>query len=313
MVSALILAAALAAPITDSAPPVRLWLNSDGRFRPGDRPRAYVQAAEDGYLVVLRADAEGRVRVLFPAGPSDDNFVHGGRKLEIRWPNAAEATYLGGRPAVGTVVAVWSPDPFKFDEFVRNDHWDYRVLGAKKVDDDPEAGLVDIAQRMASGSQVDSDVATYSFGMWRAPGYGRGWGYPWHSGVRLGVSFGSPFYDPFCYDPFWGYGAFACPGYGYRYGYGYGYGFGGFYYRTPRFYRQPFYVRSQTAPRFIMPRDRVRVTPIEPRTRSRSVERSPAPRVSMPAPRASGRGWSRPAPASRGTSRGAATPRSRRH
>ncbi len=297
MISALMLAAALAAPhtFTDSAPSVHLWLSSDGYFRPGDRPRAYVQAAEDGYLVVLRADAEGRVRVLFPAEPSDDNFVRGGRKLEIRWPHTAEATYLGGQPAVGTVVAVWSPDPFKLDEFVRNDHWDYRVLGANKVTDDPEAGLLDIAQRMAGGARVDSDVASYSFRAWRGPGagYGGGWGYPGRSSFRLSLGFGSPYYyyDPFCYDPFWGYYSLGCS----RYGFGYGYGLGGYYY--PRvFVRQPVFVRSGSAPRFTMPRDRVRPTPIEPRARTGTVERAPSPRARI---------WSRPSFPSRGPSRGA--------
>ena len=324
MISALMLAASLAAgSVTDSAPPIHLWLSSDGRFRPGDRPRAYVKAAEDGYLVVLRADAQGRVRVLFPAEPSDDNFIHGGRKLEIRWPNAAEATYLGGRPAEGTVVAVWSPDPFKFDQFVRNDHWDYRVLGATKVDDDPEAGLIDIADRMSGqeGAHLDSDVATYSFGMWRGGAYG-GWGYPGYSRFRVSLLFGSPYYglgyyrpffsDPFCYDPFWGYDALSC-----GYGYGFGYGFGAAYYRAPIYYGRPFYVRSQTTPRFVVPRDRVRLTPIQQRARSQVSERSPSlsssPRVRT-SDRAMGRGgWSRPSAPSRGVMRGGAAPRSRRH
>src|SRR5258708_3893740 len=63
--------------------PVTVRLNHD-QFDPGDRARVYVQSAQDGYLVVLHADAEGRIRVLFPLDPTDDDFVRGGRKFEIR-------------------------------------------------------------------------------------------------------------------------------------------------------------------------------------------------------------------------------------
>jgi hypothetical protein len=317
------LAASLAAPVTDSTPPVRLWLSSDGTFRPGERARVYVQPAEDGYLVVLRANADGRVRVIYPIDPGDDDFVRGGKKFEIRWRGEREAFYVEELPGQGTVVAVWSPDPFKFDEFVRNGHWDYRVLAAKKLTDDPEAGLVDIAQRMAGGegTEVKYDAATYVVTVppaWRDPLYGRGmFGGPWGSGVRLSFLFGTPYYgfgyrpfyyDPFCYDPFWGYDAFACGGYGY--GYGYGLGFGGFY-RQPIYYvRRPVFVRSfggvtRSTSRFVIPRDRVHVTPIQPRTRGSTIERAPAPRVRT-SDRASGRGgWSRPSFSGRGSSRGA--------
>jgi len=42
-------------------PPVKVWFSSDGKYRFGDRAKVYAKTAEDGYLVVLRADA-GRVR-----------------------------------------------------------------------------------------------------------------------------------------------------------------------------------------------------------------------------------------------------------
>ncbi len=46
-------------------PPVQIWLNQDKHFHRGDRARVHVKLAEDGYLVVLRLDANGRV----PTGP----------------------------------------------------------------------------------------------------------------------------------------------------------------------------------------------------------------------------------------------------
>src|SRR5438034_7004578 len=58
---------ASAAPATTRSaapdPPVRVWFNSDGNYQYGDRAKVYAKAAEDGNLVVLRADASGQVRV----------------------------------------------------------------------------------------------------------------------------------------------------------------------------------------------------------------------------------------------------------
>ena len=59
-------------------PPIRVWLNQDSYFLQGDKARVNVKLADDGYVVVLRADADGRVRVLFPLDPGQDDFVRGG-------------------------------------------------------------------------------------------------------------------------------------------------------------------------------------------------------------------------------------------
>src|SRR5437867_10907122 len=59
-----------AAPVTPAAPtaasddpPIKVWLNQDSYFQRGDKAKVHVKLADDGYLVVLRTDAEGRVRV----------------------------------------------------------------------------------------------------------------------------------------------------------------------------------------------------------------------------------------------------------
>src|SRR2546430_6294605 len=69
-----------AAPVTPAAPtaasddpPIKVWLNQDSYFQRGDKAKVHVKLADDGYLVVLRADAEGRVRVLFPLDPTADD------------------------------------------------------------------------------------------------------------------------------------------------------------------------------------------------------------------------------------------------
>src|SRR5881409_854781 len=148
--------AALAAQQDD--PPVKLWLNQDNYFLRGDKARVNVRVAEDGYVVVLRADTDGRVRVLFPLDPSADAFLRGDHKVEIRGRGDREAFTVDDAEGSGAVLAARSVAPFKFDEFVRGDHWDYRVLSVRDAGDDKEQALLDIVQRMTPDQHFDYDA-----------------------------------------------------------------------------------------------------------------------------------------------------------
>src|SRR2546430_4932533 len=200
--------------IRSDDPPIKVSLNQDNYFQRGDRARVKIRTAEDGYVVVLRSDAQGRVRVLFPLDPTDDDFVRGGRTIEVRGRGDREAFYVDDADGAGLVLAARSAAPFKFDEFVRGDHWDYRVLTVREAGDDKEQALLDIAQRMTPDGHFDYDVAHYTvasvdsyysgynhydspFGMRVGFGYGYGYGWPYS---RYGAY--SSCYDPFFYDPF---------------------------------------------------------------------------------------------------------------
>ena len=65
-------------PPAPNAPTVRLWLNDNGRYRPGDKAKVTVRSSSDGYLVVVNVDPDKQVRVLYPLNPGDDAFVRGG-------------------------------------------------------------------------------------------------------------------------------------------------------------------------------------------------------------------------------------------
>ena len=193
----------LVVSVTDD-PPVKVWLNHDNYFQRGDQARVNVRLADDGYLLVLRADAEGRVRVLFPLDPSNDNFARGHETIEVRGRGDREAFFVDDREGSGLVLAARSSTPFKFDEFVRGDHWDYRVLDARQAGDDKEAALVDMVQRMTPDGHFDYDAVTYVIASARAyydsyyPHYavnfGYGWGWPY--GYRYAALYST------CYDPF---------------------------------------------------------------------------------------------------------------
>jgi uncharacterized protein DUF4384 len=277
--------------------PVTVQLNHD-QFTSGDHARVYVQSAQDGHLVVLHADPDGRIRVLFPLDPRDDDFIRGGRKFELRGRADRDAFQVEGDEGSGTVLAAVSPDPLSYDAFVHNDHWDFRALGgpSSTVRDDPLAKLLDIVQRMSgdSSGRFNYDVTTYVVRANRLAsaygyGYGSGWDYPYHFGVG--------FYNPFCGDPFWGWANCFGYGFGYPFGFGYrisiGYRFGwGFPYTRFRPYPPLVFSRLQPRVRYepVPVRPRVGLSPSPIRTRDF------APRIfSRPLPRASGGGWSRPA------------------
>ena len=78
---AFLLAASMIA--TDPPAPVSIALNQNGRYLPGSGVQVTVHAGSDGYLLVLNADPDGRVRVLFPLDPTDDAYVKGGRKYQL--------------------------------------------------------------------------------------------------------------------------------------------------------------------------------------------------------------------------------------
>jgi hypothetical protein len=186
--------AGLAAPSATQDPPVHIWYSSDGAFAYGDRAKVYVRAAESGYMVVLRADINGRVRVLAPVDPGDDQHVSGGKKYELKGRGGREAFVTEDTTGQGTVFAAWSKTPFTFDRYVQNGRWDLDALSGQGAQtDDAEARLMAIADDMqAPSGHFDYDLAVYTVS---SPRYARAH-YPYPYGW-------AGYWD---YDPWWGFG-----------------------------------------------------------------------------------------------------------
>ena len=242
---------------------VQVWLNRRSDLEFGDRIRVYVKTADDGHVVVLHADTEGRIRVLFPLDPFADDFVRGGRDYEIRDRNDRPAVRAVEAAGFGTVFVAYSPDPFHYDEFSRGDHWDYEAFSDIEVTGDAERELTEVAQRMAGATRSVYELETYylnppvafsnaydhygvghhdhvhygtgarfsfNIGFYSRYGYYRSPFYSRRSGLFFGAGYYDPFYyDPFYYDPFY-YDPFYYRPYsrssfyfGYRGGYGYRY------------------------------------------------------------------------------------------
>lgn len=292
MISALLLPLLLAAhpggaPIRAAAgddPAIQIWINNDRRFLPGDRAKVQVRAREDGYLLVLHVDPDGYLRVLFPIDPNDDNFVRGGRKYEIRGRGGRESFTADDHRGRGTIYAAISRDPYRFDQFVLGDHWDYRNLAPQRLPADPEQDLNDLVRRMVDNS-FDYDVLTYDvlervvyassydagyYGYYDGCSYSYFCDRPYYgspNSISIGLFFGrpyrryyydpfyrpfyaayDPFYDPFFYDPYY-YRPYYYRPYYPVYSYPvYGYPYGGFYPYNHYYGGNRFYDRGWSQP-----------------------------------------------------------------
>jgi hypothetical protein len=202
---------ATAAASTD--PPVRVSFNDDGKYMYGDKARVYIQSAQDGYVVVLRSDARGNVRVLSPVDPDDDQQIHGGKKYEVKGRGGREAFVVEDTSGQGLVLAAWSKTPFDVTRFERNARWNTEALGdtgggLATAADDPESRLLGLVDAMRPGGHYEYDAATYVV---YAPRFARAvygypypypyawnggwWGFnPWWGGPAFGarVGFGQP-------------------------------------------------------------------------------------------------------------------------
>ena len=187
------------APLPPRDPPIKVKLSDDVFIR-GDSARVKVKTSDSGYLLVLRADAQGHIRVLFPLEPSGDAAVRGGREVEIRGRGNREAFTVDDADGSGKILAAVSSQPFRTDSFARAGHWDYRALAGGDSVADPEATLLSIADQMSAG-HFDYDVVTYTVTAhpplrrspwgpgWRGGwggwgGWGWGWGDPWFGCLR---------------------------------------------------------------------------------------------------------------------------------
>src|SRR5213595_2885588 len=145
-------------------PRVEVWTDrGDSPYASGQGVRVHFRADRDAFVTILRVDTDGRVRVLFPREPWEDNFARGRRDYEVQGGYDRDAFYIDDYPGVGYLFAVASADPFVYDGIQSKDHWDYRLIADGRVRGDPYVALTDLAQRIVPDgySEWDYDIAPY--------------------------------------------------------------------------------------------------------------------------------------------------------
>ncbi len=230
LLTALMVAAPM--PVDSDQYGIRVTING-GDYNPGDDVKVEVEPGEDGYLVVMRVDGDGYVRVLFPLDPDLDTYVRGGRRYELRGRGARSAFQADDRGGTGLVFAALSREPLSFAGYSVGMHWNYEALRLEDPAGDIEAQLLGLTRRMADNGRFDYDLAGYRvwgpgfeseqpivvadpYATCLACGYGGG-----YTGISVGVSWRDPWhYDPWHYDPW--YDPWYPDPYRYRHRSGYG-------------------------------------------------------------------------------------------
>ena len=131
---------------------IRVWINGESPYHRGDGARVYVHMDEPGHVTILRADTDGRIRVLFPSDPWRQNFVRGGRTLEVGESQRHPSFTIDEDPGVGYILAVTSSESFDYDEVTRGDYWDFRLVRDGRIRGDPYVALTNLARRIAPDS-----------------------------------------------------------------------------------------------------------------------------------------------------------------
>ena len=141
---------------------VSVWLDRSSPYARGDRARVYVSADRDAYLTVLRIDTDGRVRILFPQDPWDDNLVSGGRTFEVEDRDGGRAFRVDDAPGEGYVFAIASDERFDYTPILtQRDHWDYRTIADGQVRGDPYVAVTELAEKIVPTGDYDYDLAQY--------------------------------------------------------------------------------------------------------------------------------------------------------
>lgn len=238
---------ALARHAGADAPTISVSMNSTKPYQQGQDAQVIIKTDRDAYVTVVRIDTDGRVRMLFPIDPWDDNFARGGKSLQLIGRDGGATFSVDDDPGMGYVFAIASPDPFTYDHFVLGDHWDYRVIADGRIKGDPYVAVTDFAAQIAPQGSFNYDLASYDvsqhydyprFVCYDCHAY-TSYAYwnpylAWCSSFQLTI-YDNPYYWPYGGYPYGGYypyGYIGYPGYyGYYPGYnGYYYGFSGYPY-----------------------------------------------------------------------------------
>ena len=143
-------------------PRVTVWTNRDeDPYHRGERVQVYFSTDRDAYVTIFRVDTDGRLRVLFPVEPWEDNFARGDRTFEVLGRAGTPAFRIDDPPGVGYIFAISSLDPFDYHEISLRDRWDYRAVSDGRVAGDPYVALTDLADRIAYRSDYDYDIIPY--------------------------------------------------------------------------------------------------------------------------------------------------------
>ena len=136
-------AAAPPGPPAAQTPYIALSAGDRDFFTSGDRVQVSFRSATDGYVMVFRVDTDGRIRVLFPRHPGDENYVRGGQT------HLEDAFAVDEYPGVGYLFAIVSLDRLDYGAWVQGDRWSFNSVAPRgRISGDPYVALADLEQQL---------------------------------------------------------------------------------------------------------------------------------------------------------------------
>jgi len=140
------------------APGIRVWISSQDLFRHGDRARVYYRTERDAFVTVLRVDTDGRIEMLFPRSPEDDNYAYGGTTYSVSRVGHNEAFVVNDDPGMGYLFAVASDEPFDYHALLDGEGWDVRLASGGRVHGDPQQMLEEMVVQTLPPGFTDFDT-----------------------------------------------------------------------------------------------------------------------------------------------------------
>jgi hypothetical protein len=100
---------------------VEVWTDhDDGEYYEGDRVSIYFRASRDAFVAVYSIDTKGRVNMLFPNSPSQDNYVVGGVTQSLPGRYDDYDLVVSGPEGVENVQIIASREPFPLPDWYQN-------------------------------------------------------------------------------------------------------------------------------------------------------------------------------------------------
>ena len=97
---------------------VEIWTNhSDGDYYVGDAIDLNFRANRDAFVAIYSVDTRGRVHLLFPTSPTDDNFVYGGMTYSLPGPDDDYDLVVTGPEGVENVQIIASRERFPIPDW----------------------------------------------------------------------------------------------------------------------------------------------------------------------------------------------------
>jgi hypothetical protein len=206
------------APAGDAAPPgIRLWTSHGEVYRRGEHVRVFFRTEQDAHVTIFRVDTDGRVRVLFPREPWEENYVRGGYTYDVPNYGQHDAFVVDDDPGVGYVFGVASAEAFAYDPLTSSNHWDLQLVSdGGRIHGDPYQSLEELVQRIIPPGYTDYDTHLLPYDVERHYDYPRFVCYDCHSYVGWAAwdpyAAWCPRYTLFVYrDPFYFYPSYWYP------------------------------------------------------------------------------------------------------